>query len=150
MQNKGGDTRAKAALNGKKVGRPKTRALIVQKADSAIATTVLGMDGPPNHKRKCDCSVCAGRLKEKCECRTLDDAEKTKLECVWCRTREDHKICHCEVCGWWQPLIGTDKRLRFEVRRYLTDRRDGKPIQPVTHEDEKPTEINVNIRRIGA
>lgn len=44
----------------------------------------------------------------------------------------DHKAgCLCEVCAWWQILTASDTRLRFDCRRYLTDRRDGKPAQGV-------------------
>lgn len=145
---KGGDKRAAAAANGKRVGRPRKAEVVLPLVDSKIADQVLAMDGAPNDTRKCDCTICAGRLREKCECKTGDDGKK--IECRFCLTREEHKICHCEICGWWQPLTGNDKRLRFEVRRYLTDRRDGKPVQPVTHDDKKPREINVNIRRIGS
>ncbi len=145
---KGGDKRAQAAANGKKVGRP-AKARVVLTASPDRAAEVLAMDGSPDHQRKCKCEICSARKKEqKCECITMEGGGV--LECKYCRTRAEHFICHCEICGWWEGLTSTDRRLRIDTRRYLTDRRNGKPVQPVSHEDTKPREINVNIRRIGS
>lgn len=149
---KGGDTRAQAAANGKKVGRP-SKAVFVAPGYTTptVATEVLSLNGRPDHKRKCACAVCAGRLKEKCECAQIEeDGKKKKIECVWCRTREDHKICRCQVCAWWDLLVANDKRIVLDSRKYLTDKSEGKAVQPVITEQNRPTEINVNIRRIGA
>jgi hypothetical protein len=139
---RGGDTKAAAAANGKKVGRP-AKPKIEQKADSGIATTVLAMDGPPDHQRICGCRVCAnqkklcacteqcgdcGKLEENCSC------EKFRVRiipCETCLTVERHKECHCELCGWWEALLAGDSRLRKDTRVYLTDRRDGKPAQGI-------------------
>lgn len=121
------------ASPGKKIGRP-GKPKIEQKAGQGIASEVLAMDGRPDHRRKCTCSICAGDDKKKCECWTpeSDTPGKTiKLQCHYCDQREDHKICRCEHCGWWTLLEGNDRRLVFETRRYLTDRRDGKPAQGV-------------------
>jgi hypothetical protein len=119
---------------GKKIGRPE-KPKIEQFADKGIASTVLAMDGPPDHARQCECKICAGDEKKKCECKYLESdkegGNRIKLECHWCRTREDHRVCRCEVCGWWEHLTSSDKRIRFETRRYLTDRREGKPAQGV-------------------
>lgn len=88
------------------------------------------MDGPPlDHVRKCECKTCAAPKKDrKCECVELNG---DKLQCKFCKLRLEHLVCRCEVCGWWEALTGTDRRLRFDTRRYLTDRRDGKPAQGV-------------------
>lgn len=121
---------------GKRTGagrKPKPQ--IPLSADKGIATTVLSMDGPPpDHQRKCRCEICSGEDKKKCECTYLESDKgeaKIKIECRFCRIRFDHKICRCEVCAWWDILTATDRRLRFDGRRYLTDRRDGKPAQGV-------------------
>jgi hypothetical protein len=52
--------------------------------------------------------------------------------------------CECEVC-YWRALItlSYDGRLRFDVLKYLTDRRDGKAVQTVNHLHDKPIEMNV-------
>jgi len=151
---KGGDTRAAAAANGKRVGRPPKAKLVLPagRTTETIATEVLSLNGRPDHKRKCHCAVCGGRLQEKCECSTResDDGQKFKVECVWCRTRDDHKICRCQVCAWWDLLAANDKRIVLDSRKYLTDKSEGKAVQPVVTEQNRPTEINVNIRRIGA
>lgn len=130
---KGGDTRAAAAASGKKVGRP-PKPQIPLDAKKGIATEVLAMDGAPEHVRVCKCAVCAGELKKKCECTFLeaqDGKSKIKITCHFCHTREDHLVCHCEVCGWWELLLAKDKHIVKEARKYLTDRRDGKPAQGV-------------------
>ena len=53
--------------------------------------------------------------------------------------------CECELCAWWVLLHVQDQRLRFDVRKYLTDRRDGKPVQTVNHIHDKPIDLNVNV-----
>jgi len=150
---KGGDTRAQAAANGKAVGRPKKQTIVVPAGTTAtVATEILAMNGAPNHKRRCECEICAGRLKEKCECKTLDDGDggKVQVECVFCHTRKDHKICRCQVCAWWELLRATDRRIVLDSRKYLTDKSEGKAVQPVITSQDKPAEINVTIRRVGA
>lgn len=43
----------------------------------------------------------------------------------------------------WRSLLGcSDDRLRFDVMKYLTDKRDGKPVQTVNHVHDKPIEVN--------
>lgn len=127
---------------GKRAGRPPLPKIEL-KANKGIASEVLSMDGAPEHKRKCKCVVCVGAKKKKCECTYLEsDKEgggKIKIECHFCRTREDHAICRCEVCGWWALLIVNDRRIVLETRRYLTDRRDGKPAQGVFVGDTRET-----------
>jgi hypothetical protein len=118
---------------GKKLGRP-AKPKIEIRADKGVASKVLEMDGKPDHQRACNCRVCTGDDKKKCECKTLaSDTPGTtlKIECQYCRIRDEHQICRCEMCGWWALLEATDRRLVFETRRYLTDRRDGKPAQGV-------------------
>lgn len=153
-ERKGGDTRAKAAANGKRVGRPRKAVFVVPgKTTDTVAAEVLALNGRPDHKRRCVCEICAGRLKQKCECTTLDSDKgegKLKIECLWCRTREDHKICRCQVCAWWDLLTARDQRIVLDGRKYLTDKSEGKAVQPVITEQNKPTEINVTIRRIGS
>lgn len=144
--NKGGDTRAQAAANGKTVGRPR-KAKVALVADGEVAGEILAMDGAPDHQRKCRCEVCADHRKRRCKCNPPKEDEKPDERCA---IFAEHQICHCEICGWWEGLEAADKRLRIDTRKYLTDRVRGKPIQPVTHEDTKPREINVNIRRIGS
>lgn len=38
-----------------------------------------------------------------------------------------------EEARWMELLNAKDERLRFDVQKYLTDRRDGKPAQPIRH-----------------
>lgn len=48
----------------------------------------------------------------------------------------------------WLGLLGAkDLRLRFDVIKYLTDRRDGKPVQPLVGDDQAPP-IQINISAI--
>jgi hypothetical protein len=128
---RGGDRTKQAAANGKKVGRP-AKPQIQLRADKGIATTVLAMDGPPNHTRSCDCETCKGKT---CECKTLKNDDKKAapivITCRHCLTREEHRLCRCEICGWWAHLVARDQRVSFEARKYLTDRREGKPAQGV-------------------
>lgn len=46
---------------------------------------------------------------------------------------------------WMELLNAKDERLRFDVQKYLTDRRDGKPAQGVfvgdTRESERPLDF---------
>jgi hypothetical protein len=111
---------------GKKLGRP-GKPKIELFATKGIATEVLQMDGQPDHTRKCKCGICAGEQKKECVCTKAADG--FKVTCHFCLTRADHLICRCEHCGWWALLVANDRRLAFETRRYLTDRRDGKPAQ---------------------
>jgi len=130
-QGRGGYRRRQAAASGNKVGRP-PKPQIPLRADKGIATTVLAMDGPPVHIRTCECETCRGK---KCECQHLKSDKEggagITIECAHCRTRADHAICRCEVCAWWVHLAARDQRVSFEARKYLTDRRDGKPAQGV-------------------
>jgi hypothetical protein len=142
---RGGDQTARAAANGKKIGRPAKAKVPLDDgpAKKGIATGILAMDGPPEHIRACPCAICKSypkncecfsqcgdcqKLKENCDC---DKHRPVTIKCQICCTVEDHKICHCEVCGWWEALLSRDSRLRKETRCYLTDRRDGKPAQGV-------------------
>lgn len=112
---------------GKSIGRP-PKAKIELKASKGIASEVLAMPGPPiDHERKCKCDSCKDHRERKCACIKVHD-QKLPEEC---QQYAEHKTCHCEACGWWEGLLATDKRLRIETRRYLTDRRDGKPAQGV-------------------
>jgi hypothetical protein len=61
------------------------------------------------------------------------------------RPRRKHKICHCEKCGWWEGLTSSDRRLRFDTRRYLTDRRDGKPAQGVFIGDTREAAMDLDF-----
>jgi hypothetical protein len=130
---------------------------IEQRADKGIATEVLAMDGPPDHVRKCDCRVCekhpancicvvqcgdCQKLKENCAC---EKYRPIKIECRICSIVADHKLCHCEVCGWWEALLGRDLRLRKETRAYLTDRRDGKPAQGVFIGDTRESALDLDF-----
>jgi len=140
---RGGDTSAKAKANGKKSGRPE-KPKIEQFADKGIATTILGMDGAPDHRRKCECNTCASE-KKLCDCQYLDSGEgepKIKTECRFCVVRAEHAVCHCEICGWWELLTTRDKRIVHDTRKYLTDRRDGKPAMGMfvgdTREHQQP------------
>lgn len=152
---KGGDTRAQAAANGKKVGRP-PKSKVILDTSTGIASRVLAMDGPPIHQRSCGCTVCKGypknckcveqcadcdKLEQNCEC---EKYRPIKITCSACQVVEDHRICHCELCGWWEAMLARDARLRKETRQYLTDRRDGKPAQGVfvgdTREGQKALE----------
>ncbi len=106
----------------------KPKAQIEQKANKGIASEVLAMDGPPpDHARRCKCEVCADHRKRRCKCLKVHDQPLPDE----CKQFAEHKICHCEICGWWEALTATDKRLRMDARKYLTDRRDGKPAQGV-------------------
>jgi hypothetical protein len=105
----------------------KPKAPIEQRANKGIASEVLAMDGPPLHRRKCKCDLCADHRRRRCRCLKVKDVA-LPLEC---EAFADHQVCHCEKCGWWQALTATDKRLRMDARKYLTDRRDGKPAQGV-------------------
>jgi hypothetical protein len=51
---------------------------------------------------------------------------------------------------WLELLDATDQRLCFDVLKYLTDRRDGKPMQAISHVTDKPIQVNVTVRRIGS
>ena len=57
------------------------------------------------------------------------------------------KECSCEVCAWWEFLKSGDLRIRFETRKYLTDRRDGKPAQAVrvSGQDGGPIQAKVVV-----
>jgi len=105
----------------------KPKPQIEQKANKGIASEVLSMDGPPEHERKCKCTNCVGHRRRRCRCLKVKDQPLPRE----CEIFAEHKICHCEICGWWEPLTSTDKRLRMDARKYLTDRRDGKPAQGV-------------------
>lgn len=126
---------------GKKIGRPAKPAIAL--ATKAVASEALALDGKPDHLRKCDCKTCkkqsqmckcvticgdCQKLEENCEC---EKTRETKLECRVCHTVEDHKICHCEICAWWDLMLARDQRVQLDTRKYLTDRRDGKPAQGV-------------------
>lgn len=112
---------------GKKLGRP-AKAKIEQSATKGIASEVLAMAGPPiDHKRDCKCEGCKDHRKRKCKCVKVHDQALPQE----CQTFAEHKVCHCEVCGWWELLLVRDRRIVHDTRKYLTDRRDGKPAQGV-------------------
>lgn len=102
--------------NCPKLGRKKNQAEALPAANKKIATQVLALDEKPKHTAKCDHT-------EKCMCG-----------------------CKCELCTWWDLLHSfIDVRLRFDVLKYLTDKRDGKAVQTVNHVHDKPLEMNVNV-----
>lgn len=51
-----------------------------------------------------------------------------------------------ELARWLGLLDAKDERLRFEVLRYLTDKRDGKPAQSVIQTD---TRESVRVLDLG-
>lgn len=110
---------------GKKIGRP-AKPKIELTASKGIATEVLAMDRPPRHVLKCKCDYCKGA--KKCSCETI---EGNFIQCDECKTRAEHKVCHCEICRWWSHRLSRDARIRYDADVYLTNRRDGKPAQGV-------------------
>lgn len=46
---------------------------------------------------------------------------------------------------WLALLADPDKRLRFDVLKYLKDRAEGKAVQTVNHIHDKPIEHNVTM-----
>lgn len=42
-------------------------------------------------------------------------------------------------------LTSRDERIRLESRKYLTDKRDGKPVSTVNHVHDKPIDVNVKL-----
>lgn len=122
-------------------GRPE-KPKIEQRANKGIASEVLSMDGPPlTHQRKCKCDVCLAHRKRRCKCVQVKD----QLLPAECGTFAEHKVCRCEVCGWWEGLTATDRRLRMDTRRYLTDRRDGKPAQGVFIGDTREAAMDLDF-----
>lgn len=57
--------------------------------------------------------------------------------------------CECELCRWWHLLNAKDERLRFDVLKYLTDRRDGKAVQAIQHSTDNDQPLKVIIEHIG-
>jgi hypothetical protein len=110
----------------KKNGRPQ-KPKIVLHANKGVASEVLAMDGPPDHARRCRCEACKDHRERRCKCIKVHEQPLPDE----CKSFADHKVCRCEQCGWWALMVGNDRRLAFETRRYLTDRRDGKPAQGV-------------------
>jgi hypothetical protein len=45
-----------------------------------------------------------------------------------------------EVAGWRKLWNHSDPRIRLDSRKYLYDKRDGKPVQTVNHLHDKPIE----------
>jgi hypothetical protein len=120
---------------GKREGAGRKRVLpevLPPAPDKGIASRVLAMDGPPNHTRHCHCETCSKPV-PKCVCEKSEEGFSLCI-CAVGRAKsiqEDHAVCRCEVCGWWEHLASRDKRISLEARKYLTDRRDGKPAQGV-------------------
>jgi hypothetical protein len=120
--------------------KPKPK--IEQRANKGIASEVLAMDGPPlDHERKCKCDGCAEHRRRRCKCLKVHE-QPLPAECI---AFAEHKICHCEVCGWWESLLAPDRRLRKETRVYLTDRRDGKPAQGVFIGDTREAAMDLDF-----
>jgi len=142
---RGGDTSAKARASGKRVGRP-PKAKVEQTADKNIAGEVLAMDGPADHERKCHCDVCTDHRHRRCKCEKKPGEPADPR----CETFAGHRICRCEVCGWWEGLAASDKRLGIDTRRYLTDRRDGKPVQFIGTKKDEHVAIKVTVEHIGS
>lgn len=99
------------------------------------------MDGAPEHERKCKCQVCVDHRSRRCKCIKVHDQPLPEE----CEKFAEHRICHCEICGWWEPLLAKDMRLRKETRQYLTDRRDGKPAQGVFIGDTRESSVDVDF-----
>lgn len=144
MAARGGDTRAKAEANGKKVGRPQ-KPRIEGKVTHAIATEVLAMDGPPDHERKCECRACEEHRKSRCKCLKVHDQPLPDA----CKTAGEHKVCHCEICRWWSHRLSTDKRIRYDADVYLTNQRDGKPAEKIEGSFDPDKPFVLTIEHIG-
>jgi hypothetical protein len=119
--------------------KPKPK--IEQRASKGIASDVLAMDGAPDHERRCKCAVCSDHRKRRCKCIKVHEQPLPDE----CQKFAQHRICHCEVCGWWEGLTATDRRLRLDTRRYLTDRRDGKPAQGVFIGDTREAAMDLDF-----
>lgn len=50
-----------------------------------------------------------------------------------------------EEKAWIELLGASDWRLRFDVRKYLTDKRDGKAVQTINHLHDKPIELDIQL-----
>lgn len=48
-----------------------------------------------------------------------------------------------EIKGWRSLWNAQDLRIKLDTRKYLYDKRDGKPVQTVNHLHDKPIEMNV-------
>jgi hypothetical protein len=71
---------------------------------------------------------------------------KAKAESVLARLGQDYegKKLPTEDQIWLGLIACGDLRLRFDVMKYLTDRRDGKPIQPIVGDEGRPP-VTINI-----
>jgi hypothetical protein len=48
-----------------------------------------------------------------------------------------------ELAGWRELWEAKDLRICLDVRKYLYDKRDGKPVQSINHIHDKPIDLNV-------
>lgn len=55
-------------------------------------------------------------------------------------------IDSAELQYWSELWCAPDLRIRLDTRKYLYDKRDGKPVQTINHLHDKPIEMNVNIQ----
>jgi hypothetical protein len=81
----------------------------------------------------------AGRKRVKPE---LPEANKAIATQVLSKIEEDK-------C-WQELLQAKDDRLRFDVIKYLTDKRDGKAVQSINHIHDKPIDLNVTLNLADA
>jgi hypothetical protein len=52
---------------------------------------------------------------------------------------------------WWLALLHSkDARLRFDVQKYLTDRRDGRPVQQVRVASPDSDKLKVEVDLVSA
>lgn len=79
----------------------------------------------------------------------LPFASKAKAESVLGKlgTTYEGKRLPTEDQLWLGLIACPDLRLRFDVMKYLTDRRDGKPVQPIVGDEAAPP-IQINISAI--
>ncbi len=112
---KGGDTRDKAAANGKRVGRPPK----IAPADAqavVIAQVQAHIDGRSN----------AGRTRAGSLIEALNTLPPKNGDSI-------------EVAGWRRFWDSTNQAVALEVRKWLYDKADGKAVQTVNHVHDKPT-----------
>lgn len=62
------------------------------------------------------------------------------LEALNCASKSSESE---EIKGWRKLWNHTDPRIRLDSRKYLYDKRDGKPVQTVNHLHDKPIEMNI-------
>lgn len=103
--------------------------------------------GSRKHPADCQCGNCPklGRKKLTPEAHgPVKKNDASEIIAALGQRNPHGDVCLCWKCLWRKDAERQDS-LGHHARKYLWDRRDGKPVDTVNHLHDKPIDVNLNV-----